>query len=367
MAKKKQEEGEPKELRPIDIVRAALKKQLDADVLTGCERILNDKDEILSWSPSIDAVIGGVPAGCWINISGPPKTGKTTSLLTLAASAQKAGFFVVYVNVECRLKEMNLRGIKGLDLSEDKFMMLESKEGRIMSAVDYLKSSHEILKAVPKCFLMVDSVSALCGEREINEGVGTQMRGATNQVISQFCNLASSTVMINKSIIAGVTHMIANTSGYGASRVEKTSNRWVYQSDIRLRVKNYDYWTVGSDANAKQIGFKTEFITEACALPYPPGQITKTHIRFGIGIDRLYELIDFAKTVGLIKDSKSWFKLEFLRGKNKLLGIPEDEVWTEEHDKLINCNGMEKVYQKINGSPEITEELEKQMKEFYGK
>ena len=49
-------------------------------------------------------------------MTGLPKTGKTSSMLHLAANAQKEGRKVIYLDAEGRLKSHNLDGIDGLDI-----------------------------------------------------------------------------------------------------------------------------------------------------------------------------------------------------------------------------------------------------------
>jgi RecA/RadA recombinase len=346
MAKKKTEEVV--EGSNIEKIAAHIKKNSDnISVFSSVEDVLTRGQVKIPWSPSIDKISGGgIRSGSWMSLGGRPKTGKTTSLLTLAANAQALGYTVVYANVEMRLKDMNLNGVRGLDLSSDKFRVLESKKGKILSSVDYLSHIEHCLKNIDKCLVIIDSISALTHPKMFTDGLDTQLRGANNQHISNFCNICAPLVTINEAIVCGVVHLIANTGAMpGApTSVEKSSNRYIYQCDYRYRIRGCSAWTVGE----KQIGVIPQFHCEALAGGGYPGLTSETYVRFGMGVDSLYELINDAVALNLIQASGSWYSINFL----------------DEADNGQKFQGMNNLYEAILAQPTWENILQQKIKEF---
>jgi recombination protein RecA len=316
MAKEKKE----KEVETVSIdnfverLNKEITKEFGKDIFKTAADIINRPRKIINWSPSLDAALsGGIPTGTFLSVSGPPKHAKTTCLLDLAASCQAQGMCVYYLNGECRLKEMNLKGIPGLDLSPDKFRVIESNAEKILSSQDFLGIAEKILKTNFGCFLLIDSVSSLVDAKVLDNGLGTKMMGGQNQTISQFIDLVAQVVPQTGSIVAGVIQDYANVTGYGKSFKEKAASKWTYQADISLRINRFDKWTVGSEESGKIIGqiLDVEVRTSALGNPFAKCQ---TYHRFGYGIDKVYEVIKYAESCGFISKAGAWYKLDYLEG-----------------------------------------------------
>lgn len=301
---------------PIDYVQvlsAEIEKEYGKSSIVNAEQFLADKKQIIPWSPSLDIILsGGVPEGSWVSVNGRPKVGKTTSLLSFAAKAQlpeNGARTVYFLSVEGRFKEMNLRGIKGLNLSNDRFKLIQSTKEKILSTQDFLTIAEKIIKTHPKSVIIIDSISALADEKELTGGIGTETRGHNQKVISQFCNNTANIVPVMDCIVMGVTHTIANTSGFGSPTAEKAAVRWLYQSDIRIKANYAAPWMVPK-TNGREVGkiIKWSCLTSALG---PPGMQIDSYMRYNVGIDDIYELIEFANSTGLIEQSGSWYILNF--------------------------------------------------------
>ena len=89
-----------------DYLQKETDKKLGVGIMIDANFILEREKKVISASPAIDMALGeGVPEGTWSIFSGPPKSGKTSLALTIAANAQKAGKFVYFYNVEGRIKK----------------------------------------------------------------------------------------------------------------------------------------------------------------------------------------------------------------------------------------------------------------------
>jgi hypothetical protein len=101
------------------------------------------------------------------------------------------------------------------------------------------------------------------------------------------------------------------TFGNAAKTVEKGGNAIVYQGDVKLKVKFFSPWRIGADDNSKQIGQKVNWLCEFSALG-GAGLEAEGFIRYGVGIDELYELIMCCKEIGLISQSQAWYEVPLL-------------------------------------------------------
>src|ERR1035441_5325618 len=115
--------------------------------------ILSKKTNIIPVSTALDLHLsGGIPEGSVVIISGAEKLGKTSLALKVGVNGQK--LFkkkIIYVNVEHRLKKMNLTGVKGLDISAEQFKLITSQKGEMLSAEQILEKAEKALSEFPGC------------------------------------------------------------------------------------------------------------------------------------------------------------------------------------------------------------------------
>ncbi len=349
MAKKKADTEKAEEAGNLTItdfvgrIRAEINKKFGAGTCITAQEVLDRKLLVIPWSPSLNAGLGGgIEEGSWVSIQGDCKTGKTTTLLTLAANAQKMGKVVFFLNVEGRFKKMNLTGNTGLDISDDKLVIIESSPGNVMTTQKYMEVLEMILKSFPGCFIIIDSVSALADDKEIVGGLGTETRGHNQKVITQFINNNASLVSSTKCIVAGIVQNIANTSGFGAPKSPKAPTRWFYQADVILNIKRIDRWTTGADETGKTVGqiLHFEVKTSSLGMPYTTFD---TYLRYGHGVDAVYEYIQVAIGCGLIEKAGAWYHLRFLE--------------TPEEKEVPKFHGAENLWEHLNENKEVYDKL----------
>ena len=348
MAKKKTDESEDK--KQLSAAEASIRifneinKQYGEGICVPACDIANRDLKVIPWSASLDLILGGgVPEGSWISVAGMPKLGKSSSLLKLAVNMQKAGKMCYYLNVEGRAKKKDLVYIKDLDLSKEKFLFVTSTPDKILSSQDYLHIAENILKTHLGCFLIIDSISALADEKQLNEGFETEMRGKDYQTIGRFINNLGQFVSASKSIVAGVVHKIANTSGMGASSQDRVCNRFKFQSDIRLDAKYMEKWKVGEEIIGQIIHWSCT--SSALGRPYLE---TSSYLRYGVGLDDVYETMKFGEACGLIGKAGAWYTLDFLG----------------EGENVQKLQGSENVYKYLNENPHHFDILSKEVKQF---
>lgn len=333
------------------------------DVIFSANSITNENKKIISVSPSFDLMTGGVPEGCFVLLTGKEKIGKTLLALSIAAQAQKLeyandkvcpdGRVVFYLNAEHRIKKRDLEGIEGLDLSEEKFKLVQSVPGNILSSQKFCSIAERAIHEVPGCVVILDSFSILSPDEELAAELGYQDRGKGNGIISQMMRRIAVPLCMNKCIVIGITHGMANTSGYGASFIEKSATSLKYAEDIKLKGKKVEAWRAGEDEKTPQIGQKVDWLVEFAAI-LPPGGTIRSHLRYGSGIDRYSELVELGIEYGLLEKSgekkSNWYTLSFLEGE----------------DAEKKYNGQEQIRSALKANPEWYNKLKKEVYEIAG-
>lgn len=342
-----------------------LEKKYGKSAFISAEDFLKEERQVIPVSPKLDLILdGGIPEGSFVIFAGPPKIGKTVTSLHFAANAQIAGRKVYYLNIEGRLKPRDLEGIPKLQTSKDKFEIVrsyidEDGKSRILLAHEYLDVAETKIKDEPGCVVIVDSASQLLTDLENSGKLGEQHRAPAAVLMSQFCKRVSNQIPVSKCIVIMIVHVVANTGG-GNRRTSRTGGTKIqYAVDVDLECQWGERWKVGGSKDdpdsGVEIGKKIHWITGSTGGHAAPGMKTVSYMRYGIGIDEVYELYDLAKTLMLIERSGAWYNLSFLVGE---LGITEDTK--------IKFHGDENTIEALQGNLEWVEILRRKVKESIG-
>jgi len=320
MAKKKRDAGEVSTLSPMDQLDKEITEEYGDGVFISANSIKERHKTIIGFSPALNRILGGgITSGSWTTLTGKPKIGKTTTALYGAAKAQKPenGWLdkdgnliprnVYLADAEGRIKDRDINGIPELITTPDRFRIISSSEDNILSAEKFLAIIDRIINTDRGAYIIIDSISCLVEERRLAE-IGAQTRGGQSKIVSDFCSRNATVVPIRDHIIICITHIIANTSGYGSPTVEKTPNSLLYQADFKLRALKEEEWkdSEGDEPYGKIIDWKCEFT--GLRGPYAKCQ---SYLRFGKGIDEIQEMINFAVDFGVITKKAAWYSGEF--------------------------------------------------------
>jgi recombination protein RecA len=296
------------------------KKYGDLAVISGQE-FVEIENSWVSISPSLDVITEGVPGGSYVVLTGPKKVGKTTLALHIARNAQKVGRKAFYFNIEGRLKQRDLRGIQGLNLDKEHFEVIRSyrdektNETRILFAHEYLDIGEHYIHTIPGSVLIFDSISMLLSEEESTSELTKQHRAPGAKLMANFLKRMSNVVPVNDNIVICIQQIIANTSGFGASKVRSGGLKIGYAVDIDLEATKVEKLY---DNNNMPYGQNVTWKTGSTAT-IAPGQTVVSTLRYGIGIDEVSEIIDIATNFGLIyvAPKSSWYELLFMEEKDK--------------------------------------------------
>ena len=315
------------------------------NVMTDGNHILARQDLIIPVSPKIDLMIGGgFKEGSFIIPTGPPKVGKTSLTLDFSATALEAASNytdnreVYFFSIEGRLQKRDLLGIKKLQpYLGDRFHVIESTKGHILHGEDFLDIGERLINEKPGCIFIFDSFSQLCSKARRSNSIGAkQFRDNVPIFLADFCKRICNVLPINGSIIFGITHRIANTSGFGSAWSEASGQKIQYKVDYKLNAKWAEAW---GDENSK-VGQKVHWECTCSPLLNGPSQNkAMSYLRYGLGIDKGAELAEICVDLGLIeRPAKSaWFTI--LETGEKAQGVDKTAM-------LLNSN--KELYDKLN-------------------
>jgi len=334
MAKKKQDDGEDVK---FDIENFIQKKY--GNVVRSASSILEQENDVYdTGSPNLNIALGGGFTPGVIEISGPPKCGKTTTFLQTLASHQAKGRTCFFCDCESRFKKMNLQ-IRGLD--PDKLILISSSDEKILDGVDYLTIVENIIKNHRNAAIVIDSASSIMQREKAGEEINAQTRDTGAKLWSQFCKRNAGLINVQRTSLYIIRHTITNVSGYGSPFLEDCGRKLDYLADTKIRANSFSKWVEGE----KQIGVIPKWNILCSSLGPPLDQPVESYIRFGYGIDDRREYFGIAVEFGLIGKSGAWYNFDFM-------------------DEPIKLQGESNCIQKFTENPELLELLKTKILEL---
>lgn len=324
------------------------------NIIVSANYIFDQEPLIVPISPAFDVMLGGgIKFGSFVIPTGPPKSGKTSFAIHMAGKALDAPMpdkyehprRIFFFNIEGRLNRRDIEGVASIRKHVQKdpslLKIIQSEEGNILKAEDYLEIGEQLINAYPGCIFIFDSFSQLCSKQGYeHDWQGKQFRDDVPKLLSMFCKRISNVIPVNQSIVVGITHRIANT-GFGFSPwAEASGTKVQYQVDVKLQTK----FTKDLKAGDSKIG---QIVTWGCScsplINGPMDDECESTLLYNYGLDEPRELAEVCTDLGLIEKKGSWYKYN---GES--------------------IQGLENLRQYIVDSPELYAELNTQFREMMG-
>ena len=251
--------------------------------------------------------IGGLPEGRVIEIYGPESSGKTTLTLHVLAEAQKRGKTVAFVDAEHAL-DVNYARNLGVNVEE----MIVSQPDYGEQALDIVE---ELVRSGAVDVIIIDSVAALTPKAEIEGEMEDHSMGVQARMMSK--GLRKITSIANKNRVTLIfINQIRLKIGVMFGNPETTTggNALKFFASVRLDVRR-----TGTNKEKDGNDTKVKVVKNKVAPPFKEALFV---IKFGEGIDKYSEIIDFADRFGFIeKGGAGWYTVEGQRmqGKDKVV------------------------------------------------
>ena len=291
-------------------------------------------DVVSSGCLSLDIAlgVGGYPKGRIIEIYGPESSGKTTFALQAIAEVQKLGGRAAFIDAEHALDPDYARrlGVKTNEL--------------LLSQPDTGEQALEICEALVRSeavsIIVIDSVAALVPQAEIDGEMGDSHVGLQARLMSQALRKLSGTINKTNTIAIFINQLREKVGVmFGNPETTPGGRALKFYSSIRLDIRRNEQIKIGD----KIVGNKTTIKVVKNKVA-PPFKSATVEIMYGEGVSKEGELIDLGVEAGIIDKAGAWFSYQ-----GEKLGQGKENV------KLL-----------LRDNPELRDEIEKKVRDFYG-
>lgn len=275
--------------------------------------------------------LGGVPKGRVIEIYGPESSGKTTVALHMISEVQKRGGIAGFIDAEHALDPAYAKNI-GVDIDELYISQPDSGDQALEIAETMVRSG-----AVD--IIVIDSVAALVPRQEIDGDMGDSHVGLQARLMSQA--LRKLTPVISKSnCVVIFINQLREKVGVMFGNPETTSGGRAlkFYASVRMDVRRIETLKQGGE----MIGNRTrvKIVKNKIAPPFKEAEFD---IMFGQGISKEGDILDLATKLDLVNKSGAWYAYN-----GEKIG-----------------QGRENAKTYLTSHPEVMEELDRQVREFY--
>lgn len=291
-------------------------------------------DVVSSGCLSLDIAlgVGGYPRGRIIEIYGPESSGKTTFALQAIASVQKTGGRAAFIDAEHALDPVYAEKL-GVNINE-----------LLLSQPDTGEQALEICDALVKSeaisIIVIDSVAALVPQAEIDGEMGDSHVGLQARLMSQALRKLSGTISKTNTIAIFINQLREKVGVMFGNPETTTGGRALkFYSTIRLDVRRNEQLKMGDGV----VGNKTTIKVVKNKVA-PPFKTAVVDIMYGEGVSREGEVIDLGVEAGIIEKTGAWYSYE-----GEKLGQGKENV------KLL-----------LKETPDLAQEIEEKVREFYG-
>lgn len=290
--------------RALKAVEATLNKQFG--VTTSLVRLGNKVGQLM---PSISTGIytldydvigtGGLPRGRIIEFYGPESGGKTTLALECVAEEQKTGAICAYVDAEHALDPNYM---EQLGVNVDELMVSQPDSGeQALETVEALVDSRAVT------LIIVDSVAALVPQAELDGEMGDSHMGLQARMMSQAMRKLRGKCAMNDVTLVFI-NQIREKIGVMFGSPETTSGGRALKFFASLRI---DIRRDGNPDNQLKSGdvtighkMKLKAVKNRVGTPL---RSTSVDLIYGKGINRFADFVTYAKDIGAIQTSGSWY------------------------------------------------------------
>lgn len=311
-------------------IQAALKllnsKFGDGSAMTFNNTEIKKVDVVSTGSISLDLAlgVGGLPLGRICEIYGPESSGKSTVCLQVCSEAQKKGLSVCYLDFENAF-DANYAKALGVDLNNLIFSQPSCIEDGFNMMVELL--TNKLVDVI-----VFDSVTAARTKAELNGEVGDNFIGTQARLMSS--GLKKIAAMANEAnCLCLFVNQIRMKIGVMFGNPETTTGGMALQfySSVRMRIAGKSQIKEGKGDDAMAIARETEVKVIKNKVA-PPFKTANFIIRFGKGISKEEEVLDYTVKFGLVEKAGAWFKYN---GENVAQGKDKALLWLKSQPELL--------------------------------
>jgi recombination protein RecA len=279
--------------------------------------------DLSTGSLSLDLALGGgVRSGRITELIAWEGAGKTTICLHLIAEAQKKGLNVAYIDAEHALDEKYAKAI-GVDWEKLKPTLFQPMNGE-----DAFQYGQELLKTGELQLLIFDSTSGMLPKSQMEAEPGGSNMGKHALLFSKEVPKVNIFAANNNAIVVFVSQLREKIGiMFGSPETTQAGNTLKFFASNRIDLRR----SLEKEGD-EVIGINTKFKVLKCktSAPYKTGIIP---ILFGVGIDKVSEIIEMATDLDLIK---KWGKtITILDGSETKYDLEEFKTLLKDNEEFF--------------------------------
>jgi recombination protein RecA len=276
--------------------------------------------------------IGGLPRGRVVEVYGPESSGKTTVALHAIANAQRAGGIAAFIDAEHALDPTYAQKL-GVDT--DALLVSQPDTGE-----QALEIADMLIRSGALDIIVIDSVAALVPRAEIEGEMGDSHVGLQARLMSQALRKLTGALSSSNTTAIFINQLREKIGVmFGSPETTAGGKALKFYASIRLDVRRIETLKDGQEAVGNRVRVKV--VKNKMS---PPFRQAEMDLMFGTGISREGGLIDVGVEQGFVRKSGAWY--------------------TYEGDQL--GQGKENARAFLRDNPDLTDELEKKIKEKLG-
>ena len=250
----------------------------------------------------------------------------------MVAEVQKRGGIAGFIDAEHALDPSYARNI-GVDIDNLYISQPDSGE-QALEITDTMVRSGAI------DIIVIDSVAALVPKAEIDGDMGDAHVGLQARLMSQALRKLTAVVSKSNCIVIFINQLREKVGVMFGNPETTTGGRALkFYSSVRLDIRRIE----SIKQNGEIIGNRTRVKVVKNKIA-PPFKVAEFDIIFGKGISREGDILDLAANIGVINKSGAWYSY---------------------NDVKIG-QGRENTKQYLTEHPEIMQEVENKVREYYG-
>ena len=285
-----------------------------------------------SLSLDIQLGVGGYPKGRIIEIYGPESSGKTTLALHAIAEVQKEGGRAAFIDAEHALDPVYAKSL-GVDINE--LLLAQPDTGE-----QALEICEALVRSEAVNIVVIDSVAALVPKAEIDGEMGDSHVGLQARLMSQALRKLAGTINKTQTTAIFINQLREKVGILFGNPETTTGGRALkFYASVRLDVRRSEALKIGDNIVGNRTTIKV--VKNKVA---PPFKTAVVDIMYGEGISHEGEIVDLGSECGVLEKSGAWYAYN-----GEKIG-----------------QGKENVKLFLKDHPELANEMENKIREFYG-
>lgn len=301
--------------------KAGIKKEYGAGAIIVGNENMPKIDSISTGSIDLDEKlsVGGYPRGRIIEIFGPESSGKSTLAMHGMAECQKGGEVAAYIDLECSFDPIYAQAI-GVNVDELHIVQPTTSEEGLNIMLKMLESG---------CygFVVLDSVAAILPASEDEDEIGAQKMGLVARLMSQTLRKIVPAAYKSNAVMMFINQTREKIGGYGNPVTTPGGKALGFAASVRLQISSSA--NKAPDGTILSNHAKVKIIKSKVGRPFLTSEFD---IAYGIGIDKMQEILDKAIEKGIINKGGSWLTY----GETKVQGTEKFKQLMLDNEELTN-------------------------------